>query len=86
MFYFFIIIFHRKKESVEEGGIGKSVSWWIKFVSQFIGAFATILSAEFEKTKLFHSYFLENSKTFLNFAKNSNAEFLNFLSFPKILL
>ena len=33
------------KSNEEEGSKIRSVSWWIKFVSQFIGAFATILAS-----------------------------------------
>ena len=42
--------------------------------------------AEFEKTIVFHSYSLENSKQILNFTKSSNefSDFLTFLGFSKI--
>ena len=41
---------------------------------------------EFEKTIVFHIYFLENSENFLNFAKSSKkfGKFLNFLGLHKI--
>ena len=35
--------------------------------------------AELEKTIIFHSYFLENSKNFLNFTIHSLINFVNFL-------
>ena len=45
------------------------------------------IQPEFEKTIVFHSYFLENSENFLNLAKSSKniGEFLNFLEFSKII-
>ena len=41
------------------------------------------LISEFDKTIVFHSYFLENSRNVLIFTKSSNkfGEFLNFLAF-----
>ena len=40
------------------------------------------LVTEFETAIIFHSYLLENSENFLNFAKNSN-ELGQFLHFPE---